>query len=272
VGKTTEIIILYLLILLFAVSGRSQCPIEEQSFQYGEKLTYEVSYNWSFISINAGKVTFETDTKIADDKEYFHFISTGKSYSIYNWFYEVNDSLSSVVDTQTLSPLEFHRKTSEGNYKVNNSYLFDRNKNILVSSTQNSKKPLATDTFNLAPCTFDVLSAVYYIRTLNFSDKTPGHQVVIRFIIDGEFYEIPVKYLDKEIISNKDNTKYNCIKFSAKLVPGTIFKDGKEIFVWVTDDKNKIPIKVEASILAGSIKAYLSGYQGLKHDLTSQIE
>jgi len=184
----------------------------------------------------------------------------------------VRDKFSSVADKKTLLPVEFQRNTSEGNYKVNNSYLFDYDKNKIISSTQNSKSPLAIDTLKLEPCTFDLLSAVYYTRTLNFSDKTTGYEVPVRLVIDGEFYEITIKYLGKEIINNKDGKQYDCIKFSANLVAGTIFKEGKEIFVWVTNDRNKIPIMVDASIMVGSIKAYLSEYQGLKYDISSQIK
>ena len=270
--KIPEMILLSSLILLFAGHVTSQCEVENPAFKYGEKLTYEVSYNWGIMWIKAGKVTFDIDTIRSGNKNCFHFISTGTSYSFYDWFYKVRDTFTSVADKKTLLPVEFHRNTSEGNYTVNNSYIFNWDEGRIISSTENSKKPLTVDTIDVASCTFDVLSAVYYTRTLNFSDKTPGYEVIIRFIVDGEFYEIPVKYLNKEIIKNRDGIEYKCIKFSARLVAGTIFKEGKEIFVWVTDDKNKIPVMVEASIIVGSVKAYLSGYQGLKYKLNSRIE
>ncbi len=270
--KLLKIFILSLLILQLKVTGRPQCPVENMSFGRGEKLTYEVSYNWGFLWVKAGEVSFKTDTITINNKLYFHLKSTGRSYSFYDWFFKVRDSFTSVADTQTLLPVEFHRKTSEGNYKVDNSYIFDRVNNQLISSTKNSKKKLTTDTLNLQPCTFDVLSAVYYTRTIDFADKKPGDEIFIKFIVDGELYEIPVKYLQKEVIKNRDGFSYNCIKFSAKLVPGTIFEEGKEVFVWVTDDDNKIPILVEASIIVGSVKAYLTEYQNIKHKLTSRIE
>ncbi len=257
---------------MLQVSGKGQCKVKETTFKTGEKLTYEVSYNWSFVWVSAGKVIFETDTITVNNKRFFHFKGTGKSYSFYDWFYKVRDKFASVADKKTLLPVESQRNTSGGNYKVNNSYLFDYDKNRVISSTQNSKSPLAIDTLKLEPCTFDLLSAVYYTRTLNFADKTPGYEVPVRFVIDGEFYEITIKYLGKEIVKTKDGKQYNCIKFSANLVAGTIFKEGKEIFVWVTNDRNKIPIMVEASIMVGSIKAYLSAYQGLKYELSSQIK
>ncbi len=270
--KLPEITILSLLILLFAGQGRAQCDVENRAFKFGEKLTYEVSYNWGIMWVKAGKVTFSIDTIKIDNKNYFHFISTGTSYSFYDWFFRVRDRFTSIADVNTLLPVEFHRNTSEGNYKVDNSYLFDWKEGRIISSTKNTYKPLTVDTLEVASCVFDVLSAVYFTRTLNFSDKNPGYEITIRFIVDGEFYEIPIKYLDKETITNRDGQTYNCIKFSAKLVAGTIFKDGKEIFVWATDDKNNIPVKVEASIMVGWVKAYLTGYQGLKYKLESRIE
>lgn len=270
--RPPKIIISILLIFLLVGIGKTQCPIETQAFKYGEKLTYEVTYNWGIVWVKAGKVTFETDTKRIKNKTYFLFNGIGRSYSFYDWFYKVRDNYTSYTDPETLLPLEFQRNTSEGNYKVNNSYFFDRESKIIISKIENSNKISTTDTLNLEPCIFDVLSAVYYTRSIDFSTKMPRDTVIINIIIDGGFYNIPITYLGKGVIQNRDGSTYRCIKFSAKLVAGTIFKAGKEIYVYVTDDKNKIPIMVEASILVGSVKAYLLEYQGLKYKLTSLIK
>jgi len=55
------------------------------------------------------------------------------------------------------------------------------------------------------------------------------------------------------------------------LVDGTIFKGGEGMTVWVTDDKNKIPVMVEAQILVGSVKAILTNATGLRYPLTAKI-
>jgi len=244
----------------------AQCVASKLAFKHGEKIHYEVSYNWGVVWVDAGEVWFNTDTLTKDGSTYYFIDSYGQSYKFYNWFYKVNDSFQSEVRVENFLPKWFVRKTSEGGYEVNNRYDYNWDSNTLISATSNSKKPLSIDTLDLLPCSYDVLSAIYYARNLDFEKLTPGEKVPIRFIIDGEFYELFIRYLGKEPKKNRDGKVYDCIKFSALLVEGTIFKGGEDLIVWVTADENKIPIMVEAKILIGSVKAYLTGYENTLSD------
>jgi len=51
-----------------------------------------------------------------------------------------------------------------------------------------------------------------------------------------------------------------------------IFKEGDEMTVWVSDDKNRIPLLVETPILVGSIKAKVQSIKNNKYPLTSLIK
>ncbi|NJK87753.1 MAG: DUF3108 domain-containing protein [Bacteroidales bacterium] len=81
-----------------------------------------------------------------------------------------------------------------------------------------------------------------------------------------------IRYLGKETIETKEGIKYNCIKFSSLLVEGTIFKGGEDLIVWVTDDKNRVPVLVQAKILVGSVKAYLTGTEGLRNKPNAKVK
>jgi len=270
VKKYAKIFFTAILIIYFGRLSRSQCNSNESCFRQGEKITYEVAYNWGFIWVNAGEVYFKTDTTIINGKTYFYFEGFGKSYKFYDWFFKVRDRYQSIVDPVTFHPLWFTRNNYEGGFQVNNRYDFDFDKGKVVSSVEHSDKPLTVDTLNLDSCIFDVLSAIYYARNIDFTKYKPGDKIPIDFIIDGEFYKLYIRYLGKETIKNRDGKRYNCIKFSAILVEGTLFKGGEDLYVWVSDDKNKIPVFAEAKILIGSLKAYLTGYEGLKYKFRPQ--
>jgi hypothetical protein len=77
--------------------------------------------------------------------------------------------------------------------------------------------------------------------------------------------------MGRETIKTHQGKKYRCIKCSALLVQGTIFKGGEDMTLWVTDDENKIPVLVEAKILIGSVKAYLNTEEGLRSDSKAQV-
>jgi hypothetical protein len=177
----------------------------------------------------------------------------------------VRDYFESIVYKKNLKPLYYHRKTLEGNLLTDNEYIFNHKKNKIYSSTYNSKSELKKDTLELDNCIFDVLSATYFTRSLDFSDMKINDSIPITTIMDNEKIKIYVKYLGKEIITHKNKKKYDTIKFSTTVAEGSVFKGGEQIVVWVSNDKNKIPILIKADILVGSVKVYLLENKNLKY-------
>ena len=84
--------------------------------------------------------------------------------------------------------------------------------------------------------------------------------------MDEENYFLEVKYLYDEVLETKFG-KIKCMVFQPKMQEGRVFEDGEEMKIWITDDKNKILLKVETKIWAGKIKAMLHSYRNLKHPL-----
>jgi hypothetical protein len=269
-------IIKYFITLLTAVfcitsSIDGQCFNNNFAFQVGEKISYNIAYNWHFIWINAGQVEFEVKNAKFMDRDVYHFDAWGTTFKTYDWFFKVRDNLESYLDMKSLKPLWFERKTYEGGYAVHNQYIFDHKNKRIFSFTENSNKPFTRDTLTLPPCTFDVISLSYYARNLDFNDLDVNDTIPVSAIIDNELFNLYIRYLGKEVIETKDGSRYNCIKFSALLVEGTIFKGGEDLFVWVTNDKNRIPVLVEAKILVGSVKALLINTSGLRNKVTAKL-
>ncbi len=244
-------------------------PMAQNVFTAGEQLTYEAAYNWGFLWIKAGKVTFTVSDTILNDENCFSFSSIGSSFKAYDWLFKVRDTFSSIAVKKDLNPISYHRKTYEGGFETNYSYRFDEVNRRVYCITQNSNRPQRYDTIEWKQNTFDLLTATYHTRNLPFLDIEVGDTVPVRVIIDRKDYNLYVRYLGRETIKNRDGEKYRCLKFSALLVSGTIFKGGEDLEVWVSDDDNRIPIMVKAKILVGSVKAYLTKWQGLKCPLSA---
>jgi hypothetical protein len=261
-------------ILLFLVykTGFSQCFTTNFAFSEGETVTYEVSYNWGFIWLNAGYVEFNVKPGEYHDRYIYFLDAYGSTYKSYDWFFKVRDHYQCYLDKEKLHPLWFHRENYEGGYEVDNRYIFNPDKNIVYAYTQNSKQTFRKDTVNIPPCTFDLLSIIYYARNIDFSGLSIGDSIPIITIIDGEIYDLYIRYLGKETIQSRSGEEYRCIKFSILLVEGTIFKGGENMFVWVSDDRNRIPILVDAKILIGSVKAYVIGIHGIRNPVMSLVE
>ena len=71
-----------------------------------------------------------------------------------------------------------------------------------------------------------------------------------------------IKYLGKEKIKSKVGW-INCIKFRPMLAEGRVFKEQEDMTIWVSDDKNRVPVRVQTNILVGSIKMDLVSYENL---------
>ena len=269
--KTVLNIVLIVLLTSWAKFVDAQCFDGETAFSPGEKITYKVAYNWGIVWVDAGEVSFKTDTLDFKGSKSYYFESVGKSYSFYNWFFKVDDHFRSWCNMNTLEPISFKRETSEGGYWVKNNYEFQADGRIF-SSVLHKDKPLMLDTINAFPYTFDVLSAIYYVRTFDLGGAMEGDEFPVNFIIDGELFTLSIVFWGNEEIKNRNGKIYSCEKLSVKLVAGTIFKGEEELFVWLIDDENRIPLMVEAKVLVGSVKAYLTSYEGLKYDLSGSLD
>ncbi|MES1217089.1 MAG: DUF3108 domain-containing protein, partial [Bacteroidota bacterium] len=88
---------------------------------------------------------------------------------------------------------------------------------------------------------------------------------------DDEVYNMYIRYLGKETVKTKYR-KFKAIKFKPLLVKGTIFEGGEKMTVWVSDDGNHIPVRIESPISVGTIKVDMMGNKNLRYPLTSLLK
>jgi hypothetical protein len=266
-------IVFFLLLFIFIINFvNAECNKKNNSFAIGENLQYIVYYNWGFIWVNAGTAFFKVSDAIYKGNFVYKLESGGSSLQTYDWIYKVRDYFVSYTDKTTLLPLVYKRNTSEGSYKVENNFVFDYNQNIISTKLYNSKDGHRNKIVDLTPCVHDLVSAVYHLRNINFDDIELDEIVPISTIVDGEIFDIYIRYKGVEVVEISHlNEKYNCLKFTVKLIEGTIFNEGENMTVWVTKDANRIPVMVEAKILVGSIKVFIDKKEGLKNRETSLV-
>lgn len=249
----------------------SQCPPNEIPFKNGERLDYDVYYHFKKMWVPAGKVRFEVKDSIYNGKSCFHFDGKGKSLKSYDYFFKVRDHYASLVEKSTLIPVRFVRKVNEGSFSLYYDYRFHPDKQEAIVYT-NENDTTKKQKLIFRHCIYDVITAVYYARTLDFSNSKINDTIPLSMMVDKEIYEnVYIRYTGKERIKGQDGAIYNCIKFRPLLIEGTIFEEGEYMEVFVTDDRNHIPIFIEAQILVGSIKAYISSYSNLKYEMTAKL-
>ena len=62
-----------------------------------------------------------------------------------------------------------------------------------------------------------------------------------------------------------------CLKFRPYVMAGRVFKEEESVTLWVSADKNKIPLKIKADLRVGSIVADLEAFKGLSHPFKIQL-
>jgi hypothetical protein len=171
----------------------------------------------------------------------------------------VYDEYISYVNSTSLSPIHFIRNVNEGGYTIKQNYLFNSKKNEVLAEDSIYQIPKQTQ---------DMLSGFYFTRALlNYQNVQIDSIVKLNVFMDEEIYPMQIKYEKNEVIKTKWG-KINCMVFTPQLQEGRVFKDGKGMRIWISDDENKLMIKVETKIIVGTIKAELSSFKGLKNPLS----
>jgi len=270
--ETLILMILLQVLLPVITSGQNEkCNIINRASAPGESLSYIVSYNVFIFWTDVGVVNFTISEVEKDKHKRLYLHATGLSFPTWNWFFKVEDSYESWTDPVTLKPYEFIRDVYEGGYEIDIHYNFDREQYIAMSTSSKTNKAEWKDTIKITECTYDVLSIIYYTRNIDYSAFYPGDTIPVTILLDNELTNIYFRYLGKENIRVRGFGKFRCIKFSVYLVEGTLFEGGEDMEVWVTDDENRIPLKINSPILIGSVKARIISMKGVKHPLNSRI-
>jgi hypothetical protein len=235
----------------------SLSSLRNKPFIPGETLVYRVHYGW----FTAGEARFEIAPQIKNFKgrPCFLFKAEGKSASSFEWFYKLHDTFDSYVDTAALCPRYYIRHSRQGNWRFSDTVSYD----YLQSIIQGVKGK-----FKMAPNTQDMLSAMYYARSLNLQAAQKGDVFPISIFLDDGIYNVGVKVLGREIIETKLG-RARCIKLAPILIAGRVFKGKEDMIVWVTDDKNLLPLRIESPVIVGSVSIDIKHYKNLKYPISA---
>lgn len=237
--------------------------MENQSFQRGERLEFRLHYGF----IDAGEAVLEVQNKSVqfNGAEAFHILGTGRSTGAFDWFFTVRDTYQTYLDQQNLVPHHFIRSVNEGGYQINREILFNQTDGKLEVK-EVRKGVYSEKKFDVPQNIQDLLSAYFYARCLDYSAMQIGDTIQFNTFFDNELYPLTLKFHGREVLKTKFG-KVKCLKFKPMLQVGRIFEEEEDMTIWFSDDKNHIPLRIQADIVVGSVKADLKKYQNLKHPL-----
>lgn len=246
------------IILLFVISTFGFDTQKEEAFKDGEYLKFRVHYG----ILNAGYATLSVKEEKLNNKDVYHVVGKGFSTGMTKFFFEVEDIYESYIDKNTRNPYQFVRKINEGGYTKNQEGFFNQRTNRILVKDYKHKTEKAFDFPDNAQ---DILSSFYYLRNYpNINTIKAGESVVIDMFFDNECTKFKLKFLGRENIKTKFGVVSTMI-FKPLVQSGRIFKEQESLTIWISDDYNKIPVRIKATLLVGSIKADLEEYKGLSY-------
>lgn len=229
------------------------------AFTFGEKLTYRVHYG----PLDGGKAYFSVDAnpQVVNNRNTYYVKVNGKSAGLVDMMFKVKDEFESYIDQEALVPLKATKKIKEGKYTDSDFIIFDH-----AAKTATGRRGRTEILAN----TQDIISAIYYARSMDMTSAKQGDVFPVPFYLDGKTYELRFKFEKREVIKTDLGT-FKTIKVKPQLIEGRVFKDNEALTLWVTDDDNKIPIRVESDIFVGSVKVDIAEMSGIRNPLTSKI-
>jgi hypothetical protein len=263
---------LYLLAaLLFSVvkvSGQQK----EFAFKNGETALYGAYYNWHFIWLQSGEVTFRADTLQYLHQKAWHLKAVGKTFKAYDLMYTVRDTFEVFCSYDTFRPLYSRRALNHADHHSVHRYVFNYSKNTIGIKINQDHQPTWSANIPVMENTYDLLATAYHFRSFDFDKLFVGQKVPYRMLLDRKVEDLYFRYLGKENVKTRTGKVYRCQKVSVFLLQGDFFPQGEYMKIWFTDDRNCLPVQVETQIQVGSVKALLIEPKSLKYPLTSLIK
>lgn len=246
---------------LFALSSfvvsDSYRYLPNTSFKAGEYFEYKVKYG----ILNVGEATVDVSQQIysVNNRPCYRVNIFGRTTGITDLF-RIRNTYRSYLDTSAILPQKFLMSLQENNYKKDQTIVFDHLSNIAVREGNKEKK-----NFKLPDNVHDVVSGYYYLRTIDFSKIKAGESVSSNMFFDDEIYEMKVRFSGRSVIRTRFG-KINVIKLNPVLPQNKMFEGQDAIRIWVSDDKNRVPIRIEMDFPYGSASMELKEYRNVRYD------
>ena len=253
--KTLHIFFLFIFIA-FTANSQNLPYLKSSTFNAGETIKYKLKYGF-FTAAEATIQVSETDIKF-NNRPTYHLNVQGNTSGSFDIFYKVRNRYDSYIDQKNYTPYLYTENIREDNYTRNDKVRFYQTDKKIIAN----KGTFKTQTEQ----TFDLVSAYYFSRNLDLTNAKQGDKFTINYFLDDEVTPLTIEYVGKEVVKTSLG-KIRCLKFSPSIRAGRIFRKGSRLYLWISDDANRIPVKAQAEVVVGAITMEILSANGLKQKL-----
>lgn len=229
------------------------------NIQSGEVLSYRIHYG----VLNAGTATLSATKTTYKGQPHYYVKGYGRTTGAVRAFFKVEDHYESYINDRSGLPSFYVRNVQEGGYTQHLEALFNHSNNTLQLT---DKEKNTTKTLKTVRGVQDMLSAFYHLRSLEPSDLKVGSVRKLNIWIDDELFPFQLRVVGTENVKTKFGT-INCLKIVPQVISGRVFRDKESVTLWVSNDRNLVPISIRAELAVGSLRASIDSHRNVKYPL-----
>jgi hypothetical protein len=250
----------YFLVFLIAFGfAKARCQevtkTNEVAFQAGEQITYKLKYG--IFTAAEAVIKVENSPVRFNNKPALHIYANANTAGTFNLLFKVRNRYETFIDPHTLLPYYYSEDRKEAKYKHTDKVTFDHEKGVITADK---------GAFPFKGNVFDFLSAYYFARNIDVSKLKIGEKLDLRYFLEDGIHTLTITFMGREQVKCGLGT-FNCLKFNPTIIPGRIFRKNSMLYLWITDDANRIPVKAHVELIVGSLVMDLSQASGLKYPL-----
>lgn len=239
------------------------------AFQNGESIILVAKYKWGLVNTSVGEAVLKLSKEDYNNSIHFVSVVNIKTYGFFDNFFKVRDHFVSKFSAETMRPAYFNQDTREGKYTKKSIMYFDWANKKLSGTKQRKTAPLKAYTVDLQGCTFDFISFLYYIRNIDFNAIKTNSKLNITFALDDFLKTLNVRYNGTKKVKTQAGT-FDAIEILVQLLENETFASKPEMFLYLSNDKNHMPLYAEMPLRIGSVRISLAEYSNLKFPVTSK--
>ena len=256
-------------LFLFIFSACAEAP-----FQAGEVLKYDINFKWGPVMMKAGTANYTIQKSFYEGNPTCKTTLDFRTTSFFDGIFKIRDTLFSHINND-IEPLYHIRKINEGKTHFweevfVESYGKDYTKvRVRKQNTETVKFDTTLVSDNAG---YDMLSIFTFARTLNYPELTYGQTFHISSFVGKDKVNVTVHFKGQSVITKNRYTKYKTYLLAVDIGDPAFNESKNAMEIWVSDDKNHVPLKLKAKLKIGAAEANLIFWENLKYPFTSEVK
>lgn len=260
------LIVVIALTSLSTAKRKEFTSVRNTSFGTGEVLDYRV--NFGFFTVGQASTVVEKKIFNINSRPCYKVDAFGETLGFVSWITKVKDQWGAYIDTAALVTHVSYRKIKEGNYRKDEIITYDHDKLEAEVKVMNKETGIYGDPkfYKTPENVRDMVGGFLYLRVIDFSKYKKGDTLAVSGFFEDTPYNLKIIYSGKEKVKTKIGV-IPCLKLIPIMPDNKIFDGENSITCWMSDDGNRIPVKIQAKMFIGSTGIELIGFKGLRNQL-----